>query len=114
MQIKKVFSIFILGFGGLVSLDCTSQFMSKANAQTCDQVNAGIFAISEEIKEMQEQEARDNSAPRATMRASRMTFGAQAQANLLDYGKTIGCKFSGLDLPRSILLPEVKVDDGDL
>ena len=114
MQIKKLLSICVLGAGGLFALGCAPQFINEANSQTCDQVNDGISAISEEIREMQEQEERDNSAPRATMRASRMSFGAQAQANLLAYGKTIGCKFSGLDLPRSISFPQENVDDGDL
>jgi len=31
-----------------------------------------------------------------------MTFGAQAQANLITYGKSLGCKLTGLNLPVSI------------
>jgi hypothetical protein len=85
-----------------LSLAAAGLFNSPAHAQTCTQINKGIASISEEIKTMQTEGISDNSAPRATMRASRMTFGAQAQANLMEYGKTLGCKFSGLKLPTSI------------
>ena len=85
-----------------ISLAAAGLFNSPAHAQTCTQINKGIASISEEIKTMQTEGISDNSAPRATMRASRMTFGAQAQANLMEYGKTLGCKFSGLKLPTSI------------
>jgi len=74
----------------------------SAGAQSCDQVNKGIAGISKEIRDMQVEGASDNSAPRATMRAARMTFGAQAQSNLMSYGRALGCKFSGLNLPTSI------------
>jgi len=71
-------------------------------AQSCAQVNKGIATISDEIRSMQSESVSDNSAPRETMRAARMSFGAQAQANLIEYGKILGCKFSGLKLPTSI------------
>jgi len=74
----------------------------SANAQSCEQVTKGIAGISKEIRDMQSEGAADNSAPRATMRAARMTFGAQAQANLITYGKSLGCKLTGLNLPVSI------------
>jgi hypothetical protein len=74
----------------------------RAIAQTCQGVNQGIARISSEIRSLQAEEAGDNSAPRATMRAARMAFGAQAQANLIEYGRALGCKFSGLGLPTSI------------
>ena len=51
---------------------------------------------------MQLQEIGDNSAPRATMRAARMSFGASAQSNLIAYGRSMGCRLSGLELPLSI------------
>jgi len=86
----------------LVSLTAAGLLSTPANAQTCTQINKGIASISEEIKSMQSESISDNSAPRETMRATRMSFGAQAQANLLEYGKTLGCKFSGLKLPTSI------------
>lgn len=73
-----------------------------ASAQTCQGVNQGIARISSEIRSLQAEEVGDNSAPRATMRAARMSFGAQAQANLIEYGRAQGCKFSGLGLPTSI------------
>lgn len=31
-----------------------------------------------------------------------MSFGAQAQANLIEYGKMLNCKFDALKLPTSI------------
>ena len=71
-------------------------------AQSCAQINKGIATISDEIRSMQSESVSDNSAPRETMRASRMSFGAQAQANLIEYGRMNGCKFSGLKLPTSI------------
>lgn len=86
----------------LVSLAAAGLFSTPVHAQTCTQINKGIASISEEIKSMQSESISDNSAPRETMRATRMSFGAQAQANLLEYGKTLGCKFSGLKLPTSI------------
>ena len=76
---------------------------APAFAQSCAQINKGIATISDEIRSMQSESVSDNSAPRETMRASRMAFGAQAQANLIEYGKLIGCKFSGLKLPTSII-----------
>lgn len=75
---------------------------SPTIAQTCSEINKGIALISEEIRSMQSEGESDNSAPRANMRASKMTFGAQAQTNLIEYGKMLGCKFSGLKLPTSI------------
>lgn len=85
-----------------VSLAAAGFLNAQVHAQTCTQINKGIASISEEIKSMQSESISDNSAPRETMRATRMSFGAQAQANLLEYGKTLGCKFSGLKLPTSI------------
>ena len=73
-----------------------------ANAQSCAQLRSGIKNISTEIKEIQLQAIGDNSAPRATMRASRMAFGASAQSNLIAYGRSMGCQLSGLELPLSI------------
>ena len=82
---------------------CTSATaLPPANAQSCAEIQDGIRKISSEIKEIQLQEIGDNSAPRATMRAARMSFGATAQANLLALGKSIGCSSSGLNLPLSI------------
>lgn len=74
----------------------------RASSQTCQGVNQGIAKISSEIRSLQAEEVGDNSAPRSTMRAARMSFGAQAQANLIEYGRAQGCKFSGLGLPTSI------------
>lgn len=102
-----------IGLLGTVAAGCISQIPS-ANAQSCNQANQAISNISKEIKAMQEGGERDNSAHRATMRAARMTFGAQAQANLLTYGKSIGCKFSGLNLPLSISAPTQNAGEGDL
>ena len=71
-------------------------------AQSCQQVNEGIAGISAEIAQLKADGAGDNSVYRAILRTSKMTFGANAQANLMTYGKTLGCKFSGLELPRAI------------
>lgn len=74
----------------------------SALAQSCQQVNEGIAGISSEINQLKADGAGDNSVYRAILRTSKMEFGAQAQANLMTYGKTLGCKFSGLSLPTSI------------
>ena len=82
-------------------------------AQSCAQINKGIATISDEIRSMQSESVSDNSAPRETMRASRMSFGAQAQANLIEYGKMLGCKFSGLKLPTSINQQSTPTEGGN-
>lgn len=96
---RKDFPIALATFGALV-LPATAAL--PANAQNCAQINKGISTISDQIRIMQSESISDDSAPRETMRAARMTFGAQAQANLIEYGKMQGCKFSGLKLPTSI------------
>jgi hypothetical protein len=86
---------------------------APAFAQSCAQVNKGIATISDEIRSMQSESVSDNSAPRETMRAARMSFGAQAQANLIEYGKILGCKFSGLKLPTSINQQSTPAEGGN-
>ena len=75
---------------------------TSALAQSCKQVNEGIARISSEINQLKADGAGDNSVYRAILRTSKMDFGSQAQANLMTYGKTLGCKFSGLNLPTAI------------
>jgi hypothetical protein len=86
---------------------------APAFSQSCAQVNKGIATISDEIRSMQSESVSDNSAPRETMRAARMSFGAQAQANLIEYGKILGCKFSGLKLPTSIKQQSTPAEGGN-
>ena len=82
--------------------------------EKCEAIKSSIANISKEIKDMQIQEASDNSAPRAQMRASRMTFGAIAQKNLISQGKLSGCDLADISLPESILGGEAAKYDGSL
>jgi len=82
--------------------------------EKCNSIKTSIANITKEIKDMQIQEASDNSAPRASMRASRMTFGALAQKNLISQGNASGCELAGISLPKSIFGGNAAKYDGSL
>ena len=72
-----------------------SQLLAK-----CKKLGAQINELTRQIDHVGRRNDFDYSAPRATMRASSAAMGAQTQANILNYGLSMGCKFTELKFPQ--------------
>ena len=116
LQPKSKRLIVISIFSAFTLSACSNSPEKKivVDIEKCEAIKSSIANISKEIKDMQIQEASDNSAPRASMRASRMTFGAIAQKNLISLGKLSGCDLVDISLPESIFGGEAAKYDGSL
>ena len=66
-----------------------SQLVAK-----CKELGAQINELTRQIDHVGRRNNFDDSAPRATMRASSAAMGAQTQASILNYGLGMGCKFT--------------------
>ena len=111
---KRLIAISIFSAFTLSACSNSPEKKIVVDIEKCEAIKSSIANISKEIKDMQIQEASDNSAPRAQMRASRMTFGAIAQKNLISQGKLSGCDLADISLPESIFGGEAAKYDGSL